>query len=110
MPPVAAPADGAHGGCRQPARGDDRSQAGNGQKAQSGKQAGAAADHTADAGTGRRCGHFMDVGVFFADILVGDEADVAGGNAARFDGGDRSARIGVGIVYATDRCHDWVLW
>ena len=52
----------------------------------------------------------MDVGVFFADILVGDEADVAGGYAARFDGGDRSARIGVGIVYATDCCHDWILW
>ena len=74
-----------------------------------GKQAGAAADHTTDAGTGPRCGHLMDVGVFFADVFVGDEADVAGGYAARFDGRDRIAGLGIGIVYATDCCHDWVL-
>ena len=42
----------------------------------------------------------MDVSVFFADIFVGDEADVAGGYTARFDGGNRIARFGVGIVCA----------
>jgi len=66
-------------GCHDRPGSDKGTKAGNGQKAQSGKQAGAAADHTTDAGTGPRCGHLMDVGVFFADILVGDKADVAGG-------------------------------
>ena len=84
---------GADGRRRQPARGDDRTEAGNGQQAEAGQQAGTAADHTADAGTGRGRRDFIHVGVLVADVLVGHEADLAGGNAGRFDGGDRIAGL-----------------
>lgn len=109
MPPVAAPVRAPTAVAASQPAATIGPRPGNGRKAQSREQAGAAADHTTDAGTGPRCGHLMDVGVFFADILVGHKADVAGGYAARFDGGDRIACLGVRIVNATNCCHDWIL-
>ena len=73
---------GADGGGGQPARGNDRPEAGNGEQAETGQQAGATADHAADAGARRGRGDFIDVSVLFADILVGDQADL-GGRARR---------------------------
>ncbi len=97
---------GADGGGGQPARGNDRPEAGNGEQAETGQQAGATADHAADAGARGGRGDFLDVSVLFADILVRDQADLGGRHAGGLDGGHGIAGLRVGVVNATDGFHD----
>ncbi len=58
----------------QPARGHNRAKARDGKQADAGQQTGAAAQRTADAGALGGIGDLVDLGIFGADILVGDDA------------------------------------
>ena len=87
-----------NGGRRQPACRHHRAEAWNGDQAEAGQQACRPADRTAHAGTLCGIGHFVDIVIFGADVLVRDDTDVGGRNAGRLEGVDGRAGLTLGIV------------
>ena len=72
---------GADGSRGQPARGHNGAKARDREQAEAGQQPRAAAQGAADARALGGVGDVIDVGMFGADVLVGDDANVGGGHA-----------------------------
>ena len=82
----------------QPARRHHRAEARDGEQAEARQQPGAAAQRAADAGALGGVGNVIDVGMFGANVLVGDDAHVGGRHTRLLDGVDGGSRLGVTVV------------
>jgi hypothetical protein len=90
----------------EPAHGHHRAEPGNRQQAETGLQSRASAQRAADAGARTGLRDIVNIGVLLADVLVGNKADLGGGNACGLDGRHRCLSLGIGIVNSTDGLHD----